>query len=895
MTDVLYLIDGNALIYRAYYAFIRRPLITTKGENTSAIFGFMKMILKLIKDENIKYMACIFDSKVKTFRHKMYPHYKEKRLKAPEDLHLQAEIVKELVEKLGLYRVEVEQYEADDIIGTFAAKASASGMKSIIVSGDKDVLQLVDDNVIVYANKKGISEIDVMDRKKVKEVWGIVPEHIVDLLSLMGDQSDNIPGVKGIGKVAAVKLVNKYGSIENLYKNIDTLDNQRTKTLLVDGKQDAFLSKELLILKMDVPVDFRKENYKISDFPKAEGIDLLNEKELNSIVIELIGSKFREGKKDIKRGEYVLIDTEKVFKDLEERIYKIGLISFDTESTGTDPINSEVIGISISVEEQEGYYIPILTKTGRALGVDFLKGELKKVLEDEKIKKIGQNIKYDYVILLKYGISMKGIIGDTMIASYLLNPQKRRYSIDDLAKEYLDYDTIHYSDIVKNSKETLLDYPVEKIVEYACEDSDIVLRLFKIFEKKLKERGIIELYRDIEIPLLVILGKMENNGVRIDADYLKSMSKEFEKEIAEIEREIISIAGVEFNVRSTKQLSYVLFEKMKLPLIKKTKTGISTDESVLEELSYTYDIAKLLLRFRTLSKLKSTYIDSLPNMVNKRTGKIHTSFNQTITTTGRLSSTYPNLQNIPIRNKEGRAIRKAFIPEEGFLFVSADYSQIELRILASLSKDEVLVNTFMKDGDIHRETAAMLFNIPVEDVKDYQRQVAKTINFSIIYGISPFGLSKRLGISRKDASGFIDIYFLKYKRVKKYFEDVVERAKKDGYVETILGRRRYVPEIRSGNRNLYESAKRIAINMPIQGAAADLIKKAMVIIDGELENKKLKSRMLIQVHDELVFESPEDEYDILKNIVKDKMENAIEFDVPIKVNIKAGRNWEEAH
>ncbi len=895
MKDVLYIIDGHALIYRAYYAFIKNPLVTTKGENTSAIFGFMRMVLKLIKDRNPGYFICVFDSKVKTFRHEMYPEYKAKRLKAPDDLIAQGDTIRALVEKLGISKLEMDGYEADDIMGTLSVKAQKNGFKSIIVSGDKDILQLVNDSTTVLANKKGVSEFDTMDREKIFDKWGVWPERMIDLLALMGDKSDNIPGVRGIGQIFAVKLVQQFGSIENLFENIQDVESERTKNLLVQGREDAFLSKRLVTLKKDLPLDFKIADYGLEGFPKEEGIALLEEKELNAIAAELRGSPAAEKVTEQSRGKYSLIENEIDFLKLKEKILKAELISLDTETTGKDPVASDVIGISVSLDEGEGYYIPVVSKTGRAKGYNFLKTELKGILENEKIKKVGQNIKYDFVVLLKYGVFVSGIAGDSMIAAYLLNPQKQRYSLDDLAMEYLNYKTIHYADIVKGKDETLLDYPLKDVARYAGEDSDIALRLNNMLRKKLEEEKLLDLYTGIEIPLLVVLGKMENRGVRIDSGYLEKMSVAFSEEIAEIEGQIFEIAGEEFNVRSTKQLSGVLFEKMKLPVIKRTKTGISTDESVLEELAHSHEIAQLLLRYRMLTKLKSTYIDSLPSLVNQRTGRIHTSFNQTVATTGRLSSSKPNLQNIPIREKEGKAIRRAFIPEDGWHLVSADYSQIELRILASLSSDETLIRTFRNDGDIHTETASLLFGVDPEEVREYQRQASKTINFSIIYGISPFGLSKRLGISRKEAARFIEMYFARYSGVKRYFESVVEKVKEKGYVETMLGRRRYVPDIHSQNRNIFEAARRIAINTPIQGTAADLIKKAMVIIDEELNKLGFKSRMIIQVHDELLFESPDNEYRALIKMVKEKMENALVFNVPLRVNISVGDNWEEAH
>jgi DNA polymerase-1 len=925
MKKTLYIMDGHGLIYRAYYAFIRRPLVTTKGENTSAIFGFMRMLLRLLKDESPEYLVCAFDSKKKTFRHELYPEYKAKRLKAPDDLLSQVETIRELVGKLGVPGIAAEGWEADDIIGTLTDAAKRAGVRCVVVSSDKDILQLVDERVTVMANKKGITEMEVMDPEKVREVWQVPPEGITDLLALMGDQSDNIPGVKGIGEAGAVKLIREFGNLEKLYDNLSAVGSERTRALLEKGREAAFLSKRLVTIRRDVPLEFRLESFSIAGFPRKEGLSILAAKELAGVVAELSVPELGPGEPpsnaneaaggkgafpggpagetaaqgvippEPKRGTYHLVQTKEEFGELKRRIVEAGVVSLDTESTGLDPTAVDLIGVSLAVREGEGYYIPIRAKSGPALGVDFLRSEMKPLLEDERVKKIGQNIKYDYVLLLKEGIRVKGIAGDTMVAAYLLDPQKQRFNLDDLAKEFLDYTTIRYTDVVKSKDETLLDCPVADVVNYSGEDSDVTLRLHAILSRKLEEQGLCGLYGEIEVPLLVVLGRMEHAGVRIDTGYLARMSVAFGKEIDGLAKKVYELAGEEFNIRSTKQLSEVLFGRMKLPVIKKTKTGISTDESVLEELAATFEIARVLLRHRTLSKLKSTYIDALPLMVNGRTGRVHTSFNQTVATTGRLSSSNPNLQNIPIREEEGRAIRKAFIPEEGWSFLSADYSQIELRILASITGDANLMKAFHSGKDVHRETASLLFGVEVDKVKDHQRAVAKTINYSITYGISPFGLSKRLGIPKNAAAGLIDMYFRKYEGVANYFEEVVERAKEKGYVETLLGRRRYVPEIRSPNKTVFETARRVALNTPIQGTAADLIKKAMVIIDRELEKRRMKSRMLIQVHDELVFESPEEECEELSALVKEKMANAIAFDVPIGVNVSLGKNWEEAH
>jgi DNA polymerase-1 len=915
----LYIMDGHGLIYRAYYAFLRRPLFTTKGENTSAVHGFMRMLLKLLKDESPDHLVCALDSKGKTFRHQLFPEYKQKRQKAPEDLLSQAETIRELLVKLGVPLLAAEGWEADDIIGTLAEGAKRAGVRCVIVSSDKDVLQLVGDDVAVLSSRKGTADMERVDAGKVLEEWQVPPGAITDLLALMGDQSDGVPGVKGIGESGAVKLIREFGSLEGVYGGLPSVGSERTRGLLEKGREAAFLSKRLVTIRRDVPLEFRLESFSLSEFPREEGLAMLAEKELASAVTELrAGGKVatkvsaRAGAAEEhpaggeengaptgpppepKRGVYHLVETRADLAGLKKKIAEAGVLSLDTESTGLDPTADDLIGVSLAVREGEGYYIPVRTKSGAAPGAALL-GEIKPLLEDERVRKIGQNLKYDYVLLRKEGIAVKGIAGDTMIAAYLLDPQKQRYSLDDLAKELLGYTTIRYTDVVKSKDQTLLDVPLEEVVRYSGEDSDVALRLHSALLKRLEEHGLGSLYEEIEVPLLVVLGKMEHAGVRIDTGHLAKMSVAFGEEIEGLVRKVHELAGEEFNVRSTKQLSEVLFGRMKLPVVKKTKTGFSTDESVLEELAATYEIARVLLRHRTLAKLKSTYVDALPLLVNPGTGRVHTSFNQTVATTGRLSSSNPNLQNIPVREEEGRAIRKSFIPEDGWAFLSADYSQIELRILASITGDENLRNAFLSDRDVHRETASLLFGVGVGEVKDHQRAVAKTINYSITYGISPFGLSKRLGIPKGAAAELIDMYFRKYGGVARYFEDVVESAKEKGYVETLLGRRRPVPDIRSSNRTVFEAARRVALNTPIQGTAADLIKKAMVIIDGELERRRMRSRMLIQVHDELVFETPEEECEELSGMVREKMAGAIAFEVPIGVNVSVGKNWEEAH
>ncbi|MFW6181454.1 MAG: DNA polymerase I [Spirochaetota bacterium] len=898
MSKTLYLVDGHGLIFRAYYAFIRRPLMTSRGENTSALFGFMRMLLRLVADHQPGHLVCVFDPPGRTFRYTLFPEYKAKRLKAPEDLLEQAELIREVLDALGLPRMEVEGYEADDVIGTLARSARSRGIRTVVLSSDKDILQLAGEDTTVYASKKGISEMEKMDPEAVRREWGVGPERIVDLLALTGDQSDNVPGVKGVGRTTAVRLIGELGSLEDIYENLERVQPERVRRMLAEGREQAFLSRELVTLRTDAPVELDMERFSLGSFPRREGMVLLAEKEMGTVVDDLAALAGEEppraARKVQVRGAYTVISDEAGWRELEKRIRSAGRCAVDTESTGTDPMTARLIGVSLAVEEGEGYYLPIQSEE-LSLGLDFLRERVGPLLEDPDVDKVGQNLKYDYVLLTRHGVELGGIAGDTMLAAYLLDPQKQRYSLDDLAKDLLDYETIRYSDLVKERGKTLLDCPLERVAEYAGEDADLSLRLAGVLEPRLEEQGLASLYREVEVPLVPVLGRMELHGVLIDRDYLGEMSGRFDRELQVVERDIHDMAEEEFNIRSTKQLGTVLFEKLGMPVVKRTKTGYSTDESVLEELARTHKIAAALLRHRKLAKLKSTYIDALPALINPLTGRIHTSFNQTITATGRLSSANPNLQNIPIREEEGKAIRRAFVPRPGWSLVSADYSQIELRILASLSGDRALMQAFQKGSDIHRETAALLFGLTPEQVQDQHRQVAKTINFSIIYGISPFGLSRRLGVPQGEAAQFITMYFQRYPGVKRYFDRLVEQTRSTGYARTLLGRRRVIPNINSQNRNLSDAARRVAINTPVQGTAADLIKTAMVSIDRELRKRGMASRMLIQVHDELVFEAPPEERGRLKELAREIMEGAIAFNVPITVNVSEGSNWEEAH
>ncbi|MBU4561522.1 DNA polymerase I [bacterium] len=881
----LFLIDGNAYIHRAFHAL--PPFTTSRGEMVNAVYGFIRMLLKTLKKESPDYMAVCFDYPAPTFRHKEYREYKATRKKSPDELKNQIPLTHEIVRALNLALFEKEGYEADDLIATLSERAKKEGIETVIVTGDKDALQLVDKSTSVLNEPKNI----LYDEKEVKERIGVTPEQITDFMALMGDQSDNVPGVRGVGPKTATQLIQKYGNIENLYHHLDEIEG-KLKERLKDSRENAFLSKRLVILERNVPLKYEISHCKIKPPKREELLGLLHRLEFRSLIAELVTTR------EEKRVSYSAIlskdDLEKLLKDLG----KAPLVSVDFETTGKDPMVASLVGISLSLKPFSAYYIPL---THSYLGVPkqldrkYVLGELKPILENERIRKYGQNIKYEIILLKRAGIDLKGIYFDTMVASYLLNPAKLNHNLGDIAIEYLGHKMTPIGELIgKGKKEITMDQvEIERVTPYACADADIVLRLAEIMEPKLKEKGLEELFHKVEMPLVGILAEMEMDGVLIDKEYLGSLSKEFALELKKLEKKIYSLAGEEFNINSPKQLSYILFEKLKLPVIEKTKTGYSTKEAVLRELAPNHKLPNLLIKYRELAKLKSTYIDALPLLINSHTGRVHTSFNQTITATGRLSSSEPNLQNIPIRTELGRKIRKAFIPQKGYILLSADYSQIDLRVLAHISKDEALRDAFFKDEDIHSRTACEIFGLSKEEVTPELRRMAKTVNFGLSYGMSPFGLSRDLGISLKEAEKYITKYFERYSGVKKYIEEIIEEAKKKGYVTTLLKRRRYIPEINHPDPRLSNFAKRAAINTPIQGTSADIIKVAMLEISERIKKEALKTKMIIQIHDELLFEVPEDEVGKISRLAKEIMEGAIELEVPIRVDIKTGRNWAE--
>lgn len=878
----LFVIDGNSYCYRAYYAI--KSLSNSKGLPTNAVYGFATMLNKLIKDENPDYICIAFDLKGPTFRHKMYKEYKIQRKPMPDDLVLQMPIIKEMVRAYGIPIYEKEGYEADDVIATISIKAAKRSIDTNIVTGDKDALQLVGPHIVVNnTHKDGL----IYDSEKVKEKYGVGPEGVVDIMALMGDQSDNYKGVPGIGEVAACQLIKEFGTIDNLYQNLDKVKRDGWRNILKDHEDDARLSRELAMLDTDVPIEIDFEDMRPGNAETEKLVSLFRELEFQGLLRGVLP-------KDEWRSNYKTIFKKEELSDLVEKLEGLKEVTIDFETTSVDPMLAELIGVSFCWKEGEAYYIPLKHETEETLDRDFVMGELKGMLSDGRIKKIGQNIKYEKLILLNYGIELNGISFDTMLASYVLNPSKINHNLGDIAMEYLNHKMQPISDLIGKGKKaiTMDRVDIPSVSRYCCEDSDATFRIKNILAKKMREQGVDELFNKIEVPLVDVLADIEFKGVALDTDLLGEMSKEMEGALARKTAEIFEISGCEFNINSPKQLSEVLFDKLGLPVIKRTKTGISTDEEVLKKLSGEHTVPAAILEYRELNKLKSTYIDNLPRLICPKTGRLHTSFNQTITATGRLSSSQPNLQNIPIKREMGRKVRKAFITASGnYILLSSDYSQVELRILAHLSGDEKLIEAFKNDRDIHTFTASLVNNVPEEKVTARMRSQAKTVNFGIIYGMSAFGLSKSLEIDLGRAQEFIDAYFERYSDVKAYLKKTIDSTKELGYVTTLMNRRRYIPDIASPNMRLRQFAERTAINTPIQGSAADLIKAAMIDIHNEFKKKKLKSCMILQVHDELVFEVHKDEIKTVKKIVRDKMEGIFDLKVPIKTNIAIGKNW----
>ncbi|MBI2027941.1 MAG: DNA polymerase I [Deltaproteobacteria bacterium] len=878
----LYIVDGSSYFYRAYFAL--GALSTSKGVPTNAIFGFSNMLLKLIKDFNPEYLAIAFDPPTPSFRKKIYEDYKANREQMPSDLAQQIPYIKRVVEAFDIPALQKNDYEADDVIATVATDLAQQNWDVVIVSADKDLMQLVCPRIVMFDSMRNKTFTEI----EVKEKFGVEPSQVVDVLALAGDTSDNIPGVPNIGLKTASKLIAQYSSIEKVYENLSKLSKRQSESLMA-FKENALLSKELVKLKYDVPLTYEKKDIHYSGFNEKLLHALFQELEFNRLIKEL-GLVAQKNPKFIHYDRYRSINNEKEMNEAIEKILQEKKISMDFETTGKNPLEVDLVGMAVSLSSGDHFYIPLRHKQVPSGVVQlseekFLK-KFKPLFEDPKIAKIGQNLKYELCLLKKRNITLRGICDDTMIASYLINPEMA-HNLDALSAQYLSHQSITYGEVVPNKDNTFADVELVAATEYACEDSEMALKLADILRCELENLGMVSLYENIEVPLVSVLADMEVCGIKMNQDFLRHLSQQFEKEIQESEKKIFDMAGEPFNVRSTKQLGVILFDKLKLPVQRKTKTGYSTDEEVLQKLAKHHEIVALLLDHRELSKLKSTYIDAFFDLIDKKTGRLHTSFNQAVTSTGRLSSSNPNLQNIPIRTQRGKLIRQAFIADEGFVLLSADYSQVELRIMAHLSQDEVLMKAFKNNQDIHSLTGQEIFQ--KKEISEDERRIAKAINFGIIYGQSPYGLARSLGISSQDAENYIRRYFEKYRGVSQYLQKILYDARKLGFTATILGRRRYHPNLRSSNRGLSQAAERMAINAPIQGSASDLIKKAMIEIHKALENKK--SKLLLQVHDELVCEVHRDEQDDVVPMIVSHMENAIKIDVPLKVDVTLSKNW----
>ena len=920
--EKLFLLDAYALIYRAYYALIRTPRINSKGLNTSAILGFVNTLEYVLNNENPTHIGIAFDPSGKTFRHEMYEPYKAQRESTPEDIKLSVPIIKKIIEAYNIPILEVAGFEADDVIGTLSHQADEKGIQTFMLTPDKDYGQLVTENVKMF-RPKHTGGYEIMGIEEVKKKFGIEnTDQVIDFLGLMGDASDNIPGCPGVGEKTAQKIIGEFGSIENLLNSTEQLKGALKKKV-EENKELISLSRVLATIRKDVPITLDMENLKIAKPNEEELRKLFEELEFSKLLNKVLGVKPKAVEKGPIQGDlfggfatdvqeektgskqttlsdiehkYILVDNQEIEDNLLRIILSQKEVCFDTETTGTDPMNADIVGMSFSFTENEAYYVPLSKNRDEA---QTTLNKFKPFFENEEIDKVGQNMKYDMLVLMNYGIKVKGKMFDTMVAHYVIQPELR-HNMDYMASTLLNYTTIHIEEIIgakgKNQK-NMRDLSPNDVYEYACEDADVTLKLKNILADKLKEKECEELFYNIEMPLVPVLTKMEYDGVCLDTESLKESAKRFTEELINIEKEITELAGQEFNISSPKQVGEILFDKMKIvEKPKKTKTGqYVTSEEVLQSLKGKHKIVERILDYRGLKKLLSTYIEALPELINPRTGKIHTSFNQTVTVTGRLSSSNPNLQNIPIRDDNGKEIRKAFIPEEGCMFFSAYYSQIELRIMAHLSGDANMIESFNEGLDIHAATAAKIYKKDVSEVTKTERSKSKTANFGIIYGISVFGLAERMMVPRAEAKELIDGYFTTFPSVKEYMNKSIEVAREKMYTETIFKRRCYLPDINSGNSVVRGYAERNAINAPIQGSAADIVKVAMINIYNRFEREGIRSKMILQVHDELNFSVYPDEKEKVEQIVIEEMENAYKMKVPLKADCGWGKNWLEAH
>lgn len=918
----LYLLDAYALIYRAYYALIQKPRINSKGMNTSAIYGFVNTLEEVKTLFSPTHMAVAFDPAGKTFRHEIYEPYKAQRQETPEDIRKSVPVIKDIIRAYNIPILEVEHYEADDVIGTAASRFASADTEVYMLTPDKDYGQLVGQNIWMLRPMKG-GTFEKLGPDEINAKYGIdSPKKVIDLLGLMGDSSDNIPGCPGVGEKTAVTLIKQFGNIDTLLAQKDKLKGA-LKTKVTDNEQQILLSRDLATIRTDIPLPFSLDELKLHDIDREEVRKLFSELEFRSLLSRVLGEGKKyarsvqiEGdlfavnptedtevqKKTNLRGlnsvthAYKLVDNENEMRELCQKFLSAKTLSLDTETTGTDAMTAELVGLSFAVEEFEAYYIPVPPEREEAQKIVDI---FKPAYENPSSLKTGQNIKYDMLVLARYGVDIKGKMFDTMVAHYVLQPELP-HNMDALAEQYLGYSTIKIEELIgpKGKKQkNMRDLPPGDVYEYACEDADVTLRLKNALHDELVRNDAIQLFEEVEMPLVRVLAAMELTGVRIDTETLRETSELFTLRMNKLEEEVFALAGESFNLSSPKQVGEILFDKLKIDeRAKRTKTGqYVTSEEVLEKLRPRHEIVDRILNYRGLKKLTSTYVDSLPTLINPSTGKIHTSFNQTVTSTGRLSSSNPNLQNIPVRGDDGKEIRKAFIPEPGCTFFSADYSQIELRIMAHLSGDKHMIEAFLEGDDIHASTAAKIYHKPIGDVTRDERRKAKTANFGIIYGISVFGLAERLNVPRSEARELIDGYFATYPRVREYMDESIERARRQGYIETLLRRRRYLPDINSRNAIVRGYAERNAINAPIQGSAADIIKIAMVRIYNRFISENLRSTMMLQVHDELNFSVVPEEREIVEHIVIHEMENAYSLSVPLKADCGWGANWLEAH
>ncbi|WMI93397.1 DNA polymerase I [Bacteroides fragilis] len=929
----LFLLDAYALIYRAYYAFIKNPRINSKGFNTSAILGFVNTLEEVLKKENPTHIGVAFDPSGPTFRHEAFEQYKAQREETPEAIRLSVPIIKDIIRAYRIPILEVSGYEADDVIGTLATEAGKQGITTYMMTPDKDYGQLVTDHVFMYRPKYGDKEFEVMGIEQVKAKFDIQsPAQVIDMLGLMGDSSDNIPGCPGVGEKTAQKLIAEFGSIENLLEHTDQLKGA-LKTKVETNREMIIFSKFLATIKIDVPIQLDMNSLVREQADEEALRKIFEELEFRTLMERIFkkesspspspagplfsqenspiqGNLFEEFTPDTPTEEkksnleslnsltydYQLIDTESKRQEIIKKLLTSEILALDTETTGTDPMDAELVGMSFSIAENQAFYIPV--PAGREEATKIVR-EFESVFKNEKSLKVGQNIKYDMLVLQNYGIEIRGRLFDTMVAHYVLQPELR-HNMDYLAEIYLHYQTIHIEELIGprgKGQKNMRDLSPKDVYLYACEDADVTLKLKNILEQELKKNDAEKLFYEIEMPLVPVLVNIESNGVRLDTEALEQSSEHFTTRLQSIEKEIYNLAGEEFNIASPKQVGEILFDKLKIvEKAKKTKTGqYVTSEEVLESLRNKHDVIGKILEYRGLKKLLSTYIDALPQLINPRTGRIHTSFNQTVTATGRLSSSNPNLQNIPIRDEDGKEIRKAFIPDDGCSFFSADYSQIELRIMAHLSEDKNMIDAFLSGYDIHAATAAKIYKVDIKEVTADMRRKAKTANFGIIYGISVFGLAERMNVDRKEAKELIDGYFETYPQVKAYMDKSIQVAREHGYVETIFHRKRFLPDINSRNAVVRGYAERNAINAPIQGSAADIIKVAMARIYERFKAEGLKAKMILQVHDELNFSVPVKEKEIVEQVVIEEMEKAYRMHVPLKADCGWGTNWLQAH